>query len=112
MTTTPTVDLDHEVRTYLELTERIEELQVQRATIIARLRTLPAGKHDTTYGVGVSVSMPSRSFNSTKAWALLTPEQRALCVSPDAKKIKAQLPPVLTEQCMDEGTGEPRVTIR
>jgi hypothetical protein len=112
-TTTQPVDLDAEVSEYVALTEKIEELTTQRAGILARLRdNLTPGKHDTTFGVAVSVALPSRSFNTDRAWSMLTPAQQKLCTSPDPKKIKAQLPPVLAEQCMDEGTGAPRVTIR
>lgn len=108
----PADRLEALVRTHVDLTERIEALNAERANIVAQLRELGPGKYDTSFGVSVTVALPSRSFNATKAWSMLTPEQQAVCVSPDAKKIKQQLAPVLAEQCMDEGTGEPRVTVR
>lgn len=112
-TQAPAIDVDAEVRAYVDLTEKIEQLNAERAAITARLRAaLSTGKHDTTFGVSVSVATPSRSFNLERAWTMLTPAQQALCTSPDAKKVKAQLPPVLAEQCMDESNGDARVTIR
>lgn len=106
-------DLDDQVRHYLELADQIERLQTQAASIKVRIRTeLGLGNHKTSYGVSVSVASPSRTFNAARAWDLLTEEQKALCVSPDSKKVRKQLPEVLLETCMDEGTGDPRVTIR
>lgn len=108
---TTTTDLDADVRAYLDLTERIEELTAERENIKARLRQAGPGTHPTSFGVTVSVSTP-RAFNLERAWEILTPEQQALCSSPDAKKVKAQLPGVLVESFMVEGAGEPRVTIK
>lgn len=103
---------DADVQRYLELTEQIEELDAQRENIKDRLRDLGPGKHPTVGGLTVTVTPPPRSFNTDRAWAMLTPEQQALCVSPDAKKIKGQLAPALADACMDEGKGAPRVSIR
>ena len=112
MSNAPTIDVEAEVAAYVALSEKIEQLQAEKANIVARLRGLGAGKHETSFGVNVTVSQPPRSFNADHAWNLLTEEQRAVCLSPDAKKIKAQLPPVLAEQCMVEGAGDARVTIK
>lgn len=106
------IDLDAEVREYLELTDRIEQLTRERDDVKARIRKAGPGKYETSFGVGVTVTPPPRTFNGTKAWSMLTPEQQALCVSPDPKKVKAQLPAVLVEECMEEGTGEPRVLVK
>lgn len=109
MTTTA---LDADVIRYLELAEQIEALQMQQNEIKARFRQLDPGKHVAVGGVVVTVTPPPRSFNVDKAWSFLTDEQRALCVSPDAKKVKAQLAPAIADTCMDEGTGEPRVMVK
>lgn len=106
------LDIEVEVRAYVDLTEKIEELNSERANIIARLRALEPGKHGTSFGVTVSVSEPSRRFNTTKAWAMLTPEQQAVCTSPDAKKIKDQLPPVIVDTLMEAGTGDRVVKVQ
>lgn len=110
--TETTIDLDAEIQRYTELSAAIDELTSERAVILERLRTLPVGKHATTFGVGVTVSAPARSFNLTRAWAALTPQQQALCVSPDAKKVKDQLPGVLVEAFMEDGTGVAKVAIK
>jgi hypothetical protein len=107
-----TTDLDAEVATYLDLTERIEQLVEQRDAVKVRLLEHGTGQHPTSSGLVVSITPPNRRFNADRAWAMLNEDQRALCVSPDPKKIKAQLPEVLVDQCMDEGTGAPRVTIK
>lgn len=110
---TPIRSLDDDVAIYLDLAERIDQLEQQRKAVAARIaETAGPGQHTTTAGTRVTVSPPNRRFNTDRGWAMLTDDQRALCVSPDAKKIREQLPPVLAEQCMDAGTGTPRVTIR
>lgn len=108
--TETTIDLDADVRAYLDLTERIEELTAERENIKARLRATGVGRHDTSFGVVVSVSA-NRRFNIDGAWSALTPEQQALCLSPDAKKVRSQLPPALADAFMDDA-GEPRVTVK
>lgn len=105
-------DIDADVIRYLELGEQIEQLQMQQNEIKVRLRNLGPGKHEAVGGVVVAVTPPPRSFNVDRAWSLLNDEQRPLCVSPDPKKIKAQLPPTLADACMDPGKGEPRVVVK
>lgn len=112
MTTQPTRTFDDDVTTYLELTEQIEELESQRAAVKARFIDRGVGQHASSSGVTVTVSAPSRRFNLDRAWAMLNSEQQSLCVSPDASKVKGQLPGALLDECMDEGTGSPRVSIR
>jgi hypothetical protein len=107
---TDTLTLDDQVRRYLELTEQIEQLSMDREQVKAQLRETGVGRHETTYGVVVSVSA-NRRFNVDRAWAALTPEQQALCLSPDGKKVRGQLPPDLAEAFMDE-VGEPRVVVK
>lgn len=102
---------DDDVRRYLDLSETIEALNAERETVKNRLRDLGPGKHPSVNGVTVTVTPPSRRFNPDRAWTMLTPEQQTLCVSPDAKKIKAQLPGVLLDQAYDEGAGSPVVKI-
>lgn len=104
--------IDADVIRYLELGEQIEQLQMEQAQVKARLRDLGPGKHEAVSGVVVQVTPPPRSFNVERAWGMLQPEQQALCVSPDPKKVKAQLPPTLADACMDPGNGEPRVVVR
>lgn len=104
--------LDDDVATYLEISEQMEQLGAQLAAVRHRLADRGPGTHQTSTGVKVTVSAPNRVFNAEKAWGMLTDEQRALCVSRDNSKIKSQLPPVLTEQCMEDGKGSPRVTVR
>lgn len=108
----PIASLDDDVNAYLDLTERMEELESQRATIRARLAQRGTGTHTTTTGIKVTVTAPNRRFNLDRAWAMLTEDQKDVCTSADPKKVKAQLPEVLLESCMDEGTGAPRVTIK
>lgn len=104
--------LDDDVLAVLELQEQIEELQGQLIVAKGRIADRGIGKYETTAGIKVTVSEPPRSFDLEKAWMLLTDEQRAICVSPDSSKVRQQLPPVLAEQCMAEGKGKPRVTVR
>lgn len=107
-----TTDLDRDAALYLDLAERIEHLTAQRDAIKARLAGLDPGSYPTQAGVTVTVSPPSRRFNIERAWMMLTAEQRNLCSSPDAKKVKAQLSEVLVDTCMDEGTGAKVVRIK
>lgn len=112
MTTQPIRSLDDDVAALLDLNDRIDQLESQRKAIRARLGHQPLGVHETSHGVAVTVAAPPRKFNRERGLAMLTEEQRELCYSIDDKKIKEQLPPVLADQCMDEGTGAPRVTIK
>jgi hypothetical protein len=107
---TDTLTLDDQVRRYLELTEQIEQLTMAREQVKAALRDAGIGRHETSYGVTVSVSS-NRRFNVDAAWSALTPEQQALCLSPDAKKVRGQLPPDLADAFM-ETVGEPRVVVK
>lgn len=108
----PIATLEQDVATWLDLTERIEQLTSQRDTVKARLAQHGVGVHTTAAGVKVTVSPPPRAFNLDRAWQMLTPEQRQLCLSPDAAKVKKQLPPVLAEDCMDPGRGANRVIVK
>lgn len=111
-TAQPIGRLDDDVNAYLDLTERIEQLTSQRDTIKARLAQRGPGDHKTTGGAVVSVTEPNRRFNLERALTMLNDDQRALCMSPDPKKVKAQLPPVLAEDCMEPGTGALRVAVK
>lgn len=104
--------LDDDVAVVLDLQEQIEDLNSQLVAAKGRIADRGVGKHTTTSGVTATVTEPPRSFDLEKAWSLLTPEQQAVCQSPDSKKIREQLPPILAEQCMAAGTGKPRVTLR
>lgn len=104
--------IDDDVLAVLELQEQIENLQGQLVVAKGRIADRGPGKYTTAAGIVASVTEPPRSFDLEKAWSLLTDEQRAVCQSPDGKKIREQLPPVLAEQCMAAGSGKPRVTIR
>lgn len=111
MTTQPS-SLDDDVNAYLDLTDRIEQLTAQRDTIKARLAAHGTGAHQTAFGVTVTVTAPPRRFNLERAWSMLTEDQKDVCTSPDAAKVKKQLPGVLVDDCYDEGTGTPRVTVK
>lgn len=112
MTAQPIQSLDDDVNTLLDLTERRDDLNNQIDAIKARLAHRGVGNHHTSTGTVVAITDPNRRFNLDKAWSMLTPEQQALCVSPDPKKVKSQLPPVLAEDCMEPGTGAVRVTVK
>lgn len=104
--------LEDDVATYLEITERMEELGAQLAAVRHRLADRGVGTHETGAGIKVTVSAPNRTFNLEKAWSMLTDEQRSLCQSRDAAKVKKQLPGVLVDECMEAGTGTPRVVVK
>ena len=112
MTQLDTEQINDAVLRYLEITDRIEQLQAQQSAIKAQFRELEPGKHQTVGGVVLTVTAPPRTFNANRAWSMLSEDQKDVCTSPDPKKIKAQLPPALTEACMDPGAGEPRVSIK
>lgn len=113
MTAQPIRNLDDDVNDYLNLTEQLVSLTAQRDAIKARLASRGPGEHTTTNGqITVSVTAPPRKFNLTKAWSMLTEDQKDVCTSPDAAKVKKQLPGILVDDCMDEGTGAPRVSIK
>ncbi len=103
-------DLDACVRTYLDLVERIEALTAERDSAKAALRELEIGAHPTSFGVTVHVAA-NRRLDADAAYDALTAEQQALCQSPDAKKIREQLPPAAAEAFMRE-VGLPRVTVK
>jgi hypothetical protein len=107
----PLHDIDQLVATYLEIQDQISGLNGQAAHIKAQLAGLGIGEHATTSGVSVKVREPNRSFNLDRAWTMLTPDQQKVCLSPDGKKVRSQLPEVLLEQCMDAGKGQPVVTV-
>lgn len=114
MSTYTSEHLNADARAYVDLDDRIKDLQAQQASIKGRMRdNLDLGKHDTDAGVTVTISAPSRRFNPVRAAELLTEEQREVCRADgfDPKKLKAQLPPVLMETCMEAGTGDPVVRI-
>jgi hypothetical protein len=114
MTYTPD-DLNADVKTYLDLDDKVKDLQARQADIKARMRdNLAIGKHETDLGVHVTVSAPSRRFNLARAVDLLQPELREQCKADgyDASKVKRFLPPALLDVAMDAGTGDPVVRIQ
>jgi hypothetical protein len=113
MTYTPE-EFDADTQRYMELTEFVAEINDELSAIKARFRTLGEGAHKAASGVAVTVTPPNRSFNLTKAVALLNEEQRALCKADgyDPKKVKGMLPPVVLEVCMDPGSGDARVSVK
>lgn len=113
-TTYDTTALERDVATYLDLDERIKDLQAQQGDIRARLRkNLPVGKHATGLGVVVTVSPPSRRFNLVKAVELLPEELREECRADgyEAGKVKRFLSPALLDIAMEPGAGEAQVRI-
>ena len=107
----PLHDLDQLASTFLDLADKIAQLTAQQDHIKDQLRDLGVGKHSSPSGIPITIQAPSRFLNTSRAWAMLTPAQQALCMSPDYKKARAQLPPVLLEQCMDPGNGNPVVKV-
>lgn len=105
-------NLDDLVSRYVDLQAQIADLTDALEGVKSQLRDLGPGEHRTSNGAAVVVSPPPRRFNLTAAWSLLTEEQRAVAVAPDPKKVKAQLPEVLIDQCMDPGTGAARVSVK
>ncbi len=110
MTTTTSHDTD--VQRLLELQETRERIDAETAEIKTRLAaSLTPGSHGIA-GVTVTVSAPSRRFNVDKAWEALPESLRAVCVSPDAKKIKANLAPTVVDAFMEPGVGNPVVKVQ
>lgn len=110
-----TVDeFDADAQRYLELAEFVAEVNDEMTAIKRRFRDLGDGAHKAPCGVAVTVTPPNRSFNLTKAVALLNDHQRELCKTDgyDPKKVKGMLPPVVLEVCMDPGTGDARVSVK
>lgn len=113
--TAQTIDqttIDNLVASYVSLTDQINQLTDALDGIKSQLRDLGPGEYRSSSGVTASVSAPSRRFDINTAWSLLTPEQQAVCVAPDASKVKSQLPEILLEQCYAAGAGAPRVVVR
>lgn len=108
---TPLHDVDQLVDTYLDIADRIKQLTDQQNHIKDQLRDLGVGEHQTSGGVPIVVREPNRKFNLDRAWLMLTHQQQQLCTSPDAGKVKKQLPGVLLDQCMDPGTGATIVSV-
>lgn len=108
---TPLHDLDQLASTFIELADKIAQLQAQQDHIKDQLRDLGVGKHSSPSGIPITIQAPARYLNTERAWGMLTRQQQNACMSPDYKKARAQLPPVLLEQCMDEGTGKPIVKV-
>ena len=106
-------DIDTLVTEYLELTEQIEHAEARRKQLRAAFADLGVGDHATSNGaVTVQVQAPPRRFNLDRAWSMLSTEQQALAIAPDPSKVRSQLSSVLLEQCMDAGTGAPRVVVK
>lgn len=94
-----------------QIAERIATIKAQ---IAAQVEVGTSVTLEEAGGLTVSVREPSRRFNAKKAAALLTPEVLELCRPDgyDAAKLKSFLSPVLLEQVMDPGTGNPIVTVK
>jgi hypothetical protein len=107
-------EFDADAQRYMELDEFLSEVQAEMGAIKARFRALGNGAHKAPCGVAVTVTPPNRSFNLTKAVALLNEEQRALCKADgyDPKKVKGMLPPVVLDVCMEPGSGDARVSVK
>lgn len=110
----PIADIDRDVAIYLDLDDKIKDLTSQRDAVKARIAQRGLGEYETTSGMTVKVTPPNRSFNLARAVELLSEQQREVCRLDgyDQTKVRAQLPPVLAEDCMDEGKGAPRVSIK
>ncbi len=104
------VDLD--VRRYLELAAKAEEIAAEQNAIKTRLRGLGEGRHTAPCGVAVTVS-PNRRFDPAKAQSSLPGELLDLCMKTavDSSTAKRNLPPEIYEACMSE-VGNARVSLR
>lgn len=111
MTTEQRSTIDADVELYLHLADQIAQLTEQQRQVKARLATLGVGEHAAA-AAKVVVREPNRTFDVTQAWQYLTPEQQAVAISPDPKKVKAQLPQVLVDACMQPGKGDPIVSVK
>jgi hypothetical protein len=103
-------DYDDLVKRYVELEDQRASISIEMDSIKAQLVDLGRGTHEVA-GVKVTVSNPPRRFDLEAAWAVLSSEQQALAVSPDAKKVKEFLPPIVADSFMREGNGNPVVRI-
>lgn len=112
--TLTTEQLAGSVARYAALTESIEMLEAERREIKRQIAAgLGVGASVDVAGCKVTVSAPARRFNLETARGFLTPEQVALATvtSLDAGKVKTFLPPILLDQAMDAGKGDPVVRI-
>lgn len=110
MTTTTEHDYEKTLRRYTELDEQRRQIEEEQRELKAELATLGLGSHN-ILGVKVTVTAPSRKFNLDRAITFLNDEQKKLAMAPDPAKVKQFLPPVLLEQSMDAGTGNPIVRV-
>lgn len=104
---------DEAVKRYTEIDLIVTQLEDEKRAIKHDLAAaLNVGSH-VVAGVKVTVSPPARKFNLDRAAGFLTPEQTVLATVTmlDAKKVKSFLPPVLLDEAMDSGTGDPVVRI-
>lgn len=108
----PIRSVDQLVGDYVEIQEQISALTDRANNIKAQLVEQIGIGERAVGDVKVSVREPNRRFNLDKAWSLLTDEQKALCVTPDATKVRRQLAPALADTCYDAGTGAPILTVR
>jgi riboflavin synthase alpha subunit len=105
--------VEHLVAALAGIQDEIAELEARARTLRAQLvDQVGVGNSLDVNGVTVTVRGPSRTFDLDAAWNALTPEQQALAVERSAKKVKAFLPPVLTDTFMKPGTGAPIVTVK
>jgi hypothetical protein len=118
MSTDPDYDsaaLNADVKMYVELDERIKDLQAQQGDIKARLRaSLPVGKHETDVGLRVTIS-PNRRFNEALAADVLgsiDPELLAACTvqKVDSATTKKLVGDDVYSACMKD-VGDPVVRI-
>lgn len=100
---------DDLVAEYLDLTDRIEQMDTRRGIIRATLAELGEGRHDTASGVAIHVTIPKR-FNAKRAAAELPSDLAALCQDFSATKAKQILAPALYSSFAEP--GRPVVTIR
>lgn len=104
-------DLTRDVELLLHVNDQIAELTAQAKEIKQRIAAQGVGTHQAG-PVAVVVRPPNRTFNLERGWSMLSPEQQTVCLSPDAKKVKAQLPETLIDACMDPGKGDPVVSVK
>lgn len=107
-----TENTQHEktLRRYIKLLEQREAIDAEIHDIKTQLATLGTGTH-TILGLKITVSEPSRRFNLDRALTYLNDEQKRLSLAPSPALVKQFLPPVLLEQSMDPGTGDPVVKV-
>lgn len=112
-TTEATEDIAGIVTRLRDLTDAKTTIDAEIDELKTRLRKAADVGHRVIFqGESLYTLQANRRFDVNLALELLAPSQITACqvVTVDPKKVKAQLPPVLLEQCMVE-QGDPKVVL-